>query len=134
MQKTKDRRTRTPLKTGDELRCPGRVSSSCSNSDTHRVLLQYIKCFLLTVDMNSCKHQNHCKQQDQLYSHGYCPREDCNRGHYLYHTEVSHMIYIKCYVDIRFDYKMRLNGNILSDKQCKEQVDKNNRYLFDVMP
>ena len=28
--KTKDRATRTPLKTGVELRCSGRVSSSCS--------------------------------------------------------------------------------------------------------
>ena len=31
--KTKDRVTRTPLKTGVELRCSGRVSSSCSTSD-----------------------------------------------------------------------------------------------------
>ena len=30
--KTKDLETRTPLKTGGELRCSGRVSSSCSNS------------------------------------------------------------------------------------------------------
>ena len=30
-QKTKDRVTRTPLKSGDELRCSGRVSSSCCN-------------------------------------------------------------------------------------------------------
>jgi len=35
--KTKDRVTRTPLKTGDELRCSGRLSSSCSTSDTRRV-------------------------------------------------------------------------------------------------
>jgi hypothetical protein len=35
--KTKDRVTRTPLKIGDELRCSGRVSSSCSSSDTRRV-------------------------------------------------------------------------------------------------
>jgi hypothetical protein len=35
--KTKDRVTRTPLKTGGELRCSGRVSSSCSTSDTRRV-------------------------------------------------------------------------------------------------
>ena len=28
--KTKDRVTRTPLKTGDELRCSGGVGSSCS--------------------------------------------------------------------------------------------------------
>jgi hypothetical protein len=30
--KAKDRVTRTPLKTGRELRCSGRVSSSCSTS------------------------------------------------------------------------------------------------------
>jgi len=37
--KTKDRVTRTPLKTGRELRCSGRVSSSCSTSGTRRVNL-----------------------------------------------------------------------------------------------
>ena len=38
--KTKDRTTRTPLKTGDELRCSGRVvNSSCSTSGTRRVNL-----------------------------------------------------------------------------------------------
>ena len=37
--KTKDRVTRTPLKTGGELRCSGRVGSSCSTSDTRRVNL-----------------------------------------------------------------------------------------------
>ena len=37
--KTKDRVTRTPLKTGGELRCPGRVSNSCSTSGTRRVNL-----------------------------------------------------------------------------------------------
>ena len=37
--KTKDRVTRTPLKTGDELRCSKRVSSSCSTSGTHHINL-----------------------------------------------------------------------------------------------
>ena len=37
--KTKDRVTRTPLKTGGELRCSGRVSSSRSSSGTPRVNL-----------------------------------------------------------------------------------------------
>jgi len=37
--KTKDRVTRTPLKTGGELRCSGRDSSSCSTSDTRCVNL-----------------------------------------------------------------------------------------------
>jgi hypothetical protein len=39
ISKTKDRVTRTPLKTGDEIRCSERVSSSCSTSDTRRVNL-----------------------------------------------------------------------------------------------
>ena len=37
--KTKDRVTRTPLKTGGERRCPGRVSSFCFTSGTRRVTL-----------------------------------------------------------------------------------------------
>jgi len=36
-QKTKDRAKRTPQKTGGELSCSGRESSSCSTSDTRRV-------------------------------------------------------------------------------------------------
>ena len=36
---TKDRVTRTPLETGGELRCFGRVSSFCSTSGTRRVNL-----------------------------------------------------------------------------------------------
>ena len=35
--KTKDRDTRTPLKTGCEIRCSGRVGSSCTTSGTRRV-------------------------------------------------------------------------------------------------
>jgi hypothetical protein len=35
--KTKDRTTRTPLKTGSELMCSGRVSSYCTTSDICRV-------------------------------------------------------------------------------------------------
>ena len=38
-QKTSIRATRTPLKTGGELRCSGRVGSSCSTSDSRRVTL-----------------------------------------------------------------------------------------------
>ena len=37
--KTKVRVTRTPLKSGGELKCSGRVSSSCSNSDIRLVAL-----------------------------------------------------------------------------------------------
>jgi len=37
--KTKDRVTRTPLKTEGELRYSGRVNSSCSTSGTRRVNL-----------------------------------------------------------------------------------------------
>jgi hypothetical protein len=39
ISKTKDPVTQTPLKTGDELRCSGRVSSSYSTSGTRRVNL-----------------------------------------------------------------------------------------------
>jgi len=35
IHKTKDRVTRTPLKTGSEHRCSGRVGNSCSTSDKH---------------------------------------------------------------------------------------------------
>jgi hypothetical protein len=37
--KTKNQVTRTPVKTGGELRCPGRVGSSCSTSGTRRANL-----------------------------------------------------------------------------------------------
>jgi len=37
--KAKDRATRTTLKTGGELGCSGRVSSSCSTNGTRRVNL-----------------------------------------------------------------------------------------------
>ena len=37
--KTKDRVTRTPLKPGDERRCYGRVSTSCSTSGTPLVYI-----------------------------------------------------------------------------------------------
>ena len=37
--KAKDRVTRTPLKTGDELRCSERVSSSCSTTGSRRINL-----------------------------------------------------------------------------------------------
>ena len=36
-QNTKDRGTRTALNIGGELRCPGRIGSSLSTSDTRRV-------------------------------------------------------------------------------------------------
>jgi hypothetical protein len=42
-EKIKDRVTRTPLKTGGELRCSGRVSSSCSTSDTRTLMKKKIE-------------------------------------------------------------------------------------------
>ena len=44
-QKNKDCVTRTPLKTGDVLRCSGRVSDSCSTSGTCRVRFGSINSF-----------------------------------------------------------------------------------------
>jgi len=40
-QKTKGQATQTPIKTGVEFRCSGRVCSSCSICGTCRVLLLY---------------------------------------------------------------------------------------------
>jgi hypothetical protein len=39
IQKFQDRETRTPLKSRDDIRCTGRVSSSCSTSTTRHVTL-----------------------------------------------------------------------------------------------
>ena len=40
--KTKDRVTRTQLKTGGELRCSGRVSNSCSTSGTRLQTIKHV--------------------------------------------------------------------------------------------
>ena len=48
--KTNDRVTRTRLKTGGELRCSGRVGSSCFTSDTNQIFLcksTHARCKLL---------------------------------------------------------------------------------------
>jgi hypothetical protein len=48
--KTKDRVTQTPLKTGGELRCSGRVNSSCSTSGIkYALLLQYLLTFFVYI-------------------------------------------------------------------------------------
>ena len=47
--KTKDRVTRTPLITGGELRCSGRVGSSCSTSDTCQLIIVYIFLYKCTI-------------------------------------------------------------------------------------
>ena len=47
IHKSKDRVTRTPLKTGGEPRCPGRVDNSCSISGTRHVNLVTNRCILL---------------------------------------------------------------------------------------
>jgi hypothetical protein len=56
IHKTKDRVTRTPLKTRDELRCSGRVSCSCPTSGTRRVDLSsiYIRFFLYSWLTRCC--------------------------------------------------------------------------------
>ena len=43
--KTEDRVTRTPLKTGDEFRCYGIVSSSCATSGTRRVYMPELTAY-----------------------------------------------------------------------------------------
>jgi len=53
--KTKDWVARTPLKTGGELRCSGRVSSSCSTSDTRRVnlVIYFVMIFIPMVKLTT---------------------------------------------------------------------------------
>ena len=51
-QKTKDRATRTSLNTDRELRCPGRVSSSCFTCGTRRV-----KIFWMTENKKILNHK-----------------------------------------------------------------------------
>ena len=63
--KTNDRVTRTPLKTGGELRCSGRVSSSCSTSDTCHVNL-ITNLVISTPDLN-CSLYDNCND-DSLYN------------------------------------------------------------------
>ena len=48
--KSKDQETRTSLKPGGELRCSGRISSSCSSSGTGRVNLVTYDIFNNLVD------------------------------------------------------------------------------------
>jgi hypothetical protein len=52
--KTKDRVTRTPLKTGGELRCSEMGSSSCSISGTCRVITIYL-ARVIVVDINEIR-------------------------------------------------------------------------------
>jgi hypothetical protein len=55
----------TPLKTGGELRCSGRVSSSCSTSGTHRVKL-YNKKLEVTIQFNFHTKMSFQSEQSQL--------------------------------------------------------------------
>jgi hypothetical protein len=48
--KTKDRVTWTPLKTGGELRCSGRVDSSCFTSDACLRQVEHIHGYLHICD------------------------------------------------------------------------------------
>jgi hypothetical protein len=70
--KTKDGVTRTPLKTGSELRCSGRVSSCCSTSDTCRGnLVMFIflpticACCVYTAMSNSTKQLRNCLKKSR---------------------------------------------------------------------
>jgi hypothetical protein len=51
IHKIKDRATRTPLKTGGELRCSRRVGRSCSTCGTHRVTLVKYYCNMIAFSV-----------------------------------------------------------------------------------
>ena len=61
---TKDRVTRTPLKTGDELRCSGRVESSCSTAD-----------FLVFVHAKQNSQNRHRKRKTRGYLINYIDKK-----------------------------------------------------------
>jgi hypothetical protein len=73
IHKTNDRLTPTPLKTGDELRCFGRVGSSCSISGTRRVNL-------VTNSVISHKCVFHLIARLVCYTAGHCPEFKCDSG------------------------------------------------------
>jgi hypothetical protein len=68
-QKTKDRPKRTPLKTGGELKCSGRVNSSCSTSETRHVYL--VKKPANMKKEKSSLTSNHWTQKIHLQEHVY---------------------------------------------------------------
>ncbi len=64
-QKTKDRATQFPIKTGGELRYPGWVSRYCSTCDTRRVTVKRHEYHLIwkscwtPVCVNNCIYKYH---------------------------------------------------------------------------
>ena len=74
--KTKDRVTRTPLKTGVELRCSGRVGSFCSTCGTRRVNLvktYTLECTYCAVGIRSLSHMSDVFEQSYLLGHSRYP-------------------------------------------------------------
>jgi hypothetical protein len=65
--KTKDRATRTPLKTGGELRCSGRVRSSCSINLLHNIIKSYHRHnFLFSFPDTYSRVDKYCLQSYHL--------------------------------------------------------------------
>ena len=65
-QKTNDQATRTPLKIGFELRCPGRVSNSCfaTRTSVYKVIYYYqIVKTVLSISNGLVSHKSKPKLQ-----------------------------------------------------------------------
>jgi hypothetical protein len=83
--KTKDRVTGTPLKTGGELRCSRRVSSSCSTSGTRRVkLVSFLYFRFSTINRDTTNVGN------VLYT------KSIESKMYLYFISLFHFIFYAC--------------------------------------
>ena len=83
--KTKDRVKGTPLKTGGELRCSGRVSSSCSTSGTRRVkLVSFLYFRFSTINRDTTNVGN------VLYT------KSIESKMYLYFISLFHFIFYAC--------------------------------------
>jgi hypothetical protein len=102
--KSKTRATRTPLKTGGELWCPGRISSSCSTSGTRCVTLvtnPVIKSWIM-------------KEPESVYDKWNISVVICDRCSVTVNQAI--IVYICCQT-LMLDYNYRLvmiKGNITS--------------------
>ena len=113
--KTKKTSNTNPTKTGVELRCPGRLSRSCSNSGTHRVTLVTNQLKIHEWGKLTCSHrikrntQNNTRQVYKTSNTIPTNKMDASgfKRHLRYHREklityvlvfVKHAVFHRCRV------------------------------------
>jgi hypothetical protein len=83
--KTKDRVTRTPLKTGGDLTCSDKVNTSCSTSGTRRVNL--VSNSVISYELG--------KDREVLTTRGTYLWSFVTIGRFLYDTKEEFTVFIK---------------------------------------